>query len=341
MASPCRLGDMEPGTSRPHLPIGAYRLEFAADNPVILGEFPGSAWRGAFGHALKRAVCVTRERRCESCLLYRTCLYPYVFQTPPPPDAAKMRRYEAVPHPFALRPEPAPGDDGRVSLLLTLFGDANRHLAAILYALMRAASGERGIAGNRLMLRRVCQEEAPGSSAWIKIYEEGGVLAPLPPLPVPVPPVPPAITIHLHTPLRIKRDGRHVGAAEFRFSDLFRNLLRRISMLTYFHTDTPLETDFKALVTHAETIATRSELAWKDWTRYSARQKTLMRLGGLVGRIDIDGQDLAPFWPYLWLGQWTHAGAGATMGLGHYTLASLQVAREVKISATLSGDERT
>ncbi len=332
---------METEANGPRLAIGHYRLEFLAEKPIAFTGFAGSAWRGAFGHALKRTVCVTHERQCEKCLLYRSCPHPYLFQTPPPLGAAKMRRYEAVPHPFALRPEPFCGEDRCARLHLALFGHGNRHLATILYAFMRAASSERGIAGKRLTLQRVLQEEAPGSKAWRQVYEEGGALTPLPPAPVEIPPVPAAIAIQLRTPLRIKRDGRHVGPEEFRFSDLFRNLLRRLSMLTYFHTDTPLETDFKALIAHAEAIAARSELAWKDQTRYSLRQKTLMHLGGLVGRIDIEGQNLAPVWPYLWLGQWTHAGAGATMGLGYYTLASLQATRGGELSATFSGDGQT
>lgn len=315
---------MEAQTSGPHLAIGHYRLEFQAETPVFFGEFAGSAWRGAFGHALKRAVCVTHERRCEACLLYRTCPYPYVFQTPPPLGAAKMRRYEAVPHPFALRAEPSCAEDRRVRLHLLLFGHGNRHLATILYAFTRAASSERGISGKRLTLQRVYQEEAPGSNDWREIYQEGGTLVPLSPSMLVHPPAPAAVSLRLLTPLRLKRDGRHVGPDVFRFPDLFRNLLRRISMLTYFHTETPLETDFKALISYAETVTTRNELAWKDWSRYSARQKTLMHLGGLVGRIDIEGQDLTPVWPYLWLGQWTHAGAGATMGLGRYMIEPRQ-----------------
>lgn len=45
-----------------------------------------------------------------------------------------------------------------------------------------------------------------------------------------------------------------------------------------------------------------------------------MQLGGLVGIIRLEGLDLAPFWPYLWLGQWTHAGKATSIGLGRYTL---------------------
>lgn len=62
------------------------------------------------------------------------------------------------------------------------------------------------------------------------------------------------------------------------------------------------------------------KLAWKDWTRYSSRQKTTMQMGGLVGEILLELAEDAPFWPYLWLGQWVHAGKGTSMGLGCYTI---------------------
>jgi CRISPR/Cas system endoribonuclease Cas6 (RAMP superfamily) len=44
-----------------------------------------------------------------------------------------------------------------------------------------------------------------------------------------------------------------------------------------------------------------------------------MQLGGVIGEWTLEG-DLAPFWPYLHLGQWLHVGKNATFGLGHYQL---------------------
>ncbi len=55
------------------------------------------------------------------------------------------------------------------------------------------------------------------------------------------------MTLLLETPLRLKREEHVVTPETFGFGALFATLLRRISLLTAFHTDTPLETDFAGL----------------------------------------------------------------------------------------------
>lgn len=34
------------------IPFNHYRFHFETEHPIRLPAFPGSAWRGAFGHAL-------------------------------------------------------------------------------------------------------------------------------------------------------------------------------------------------------------------------------------------------------------------------------------------------
>lgn len=303
----------------PVIRVGVYRLVFSGE--AVARRFAESAWRGAFGHALRRVACVTREKRCPDCLLYRSCGYAYVFETPPPANAAKMRRYNHVPHPFALRVEE---DASHCALYLNLFGRGNTHLALIVYALAQAAAGGRGISGRQYRLQRVEQEIDPGAGEWRTIYEPDGKLQPLEARSPDIPDAPAFVRIDLRTPLRVKRNGHHVGPENFQFADLFSNLLRRISMLTSFHTDTPLETDFRELTQRAKEVHAEAALTWCDQKRYSARQEAEMQMGGVIGTLTVQGADLASFWPYLWLGQWTHAGSGATMGLGWYRLASLR-----------------
>lgn len=309
----------------PTLPLARYRLIFQADADARLPVYAGSAWRGVFGRALKRLVCVTHEPACPSCLLYRSCVYPYIFETPPDPAVGKLRKYTAVPRPFVLVPSAggafAPG--ARLALEITLFGHGNRYLPYIVQALSQA--GQRGVGKAAGALQLLQVEQAVDDEAvdddWRPIYTPGGALTPQPPVAPSLPPPPDRFTLTLATPLRLKVEGRHLTPAEFRFGALFTPLLRRISLLTAFHTAAPLETDFAALTRAAREVAVEScALRWHDWTRYSSRQDTLLRMGGLLGEIHLTGADLDPFWPYLWLGQWTHAGKGATMGLGRYRI---------------------
>jgi len=309
------------------LPIARYRLGFKvpAGTQTRRG-YAGSAWRGGFGHALKRTVCVTRERDCPKCLLYRSCVYPYVFETPPPPDTTKMRRYPAAPHPFVLTPidppEQAAGARPTMALMLTLIGRANAQLPYFVHALMRA--GEEGIGRGRprLVLADVSREDPLGGGNWQAIYSGDGPLQAHPPVTAAPPAVPrEVVEIAIDTPLRLKRDNQLVRPEVFRFSDLFRNLLRRISMLSYFHTENPLEAPFAELARASETVElVHRDLAWRDWTRYSSRQERTMQMGGVVGTVRLASDDLGPFWPYLWLGQWVHAGKGTSMGLGGYRI---------------------
>lgn len=300
--------------SVPVLPIGRYRAVFSGETSPRFSDFPANAWRGALGYALKRSVCVTRQRECKECMLYRSCLFPYFWDTPPHSGAEKMRKYEAAPHPFVLECD----ETQPLQLVFTLLGQANRHLPVFIHALTQAAAGSRGISGNVLTVRCVEQSSGLEDAAWRVIYQPDQSLAALPAQMPEIPPVPAACVLDIETPLRVKREGRIAGVRDFTFADLFGNLLRRVSMLTYFHADTPLETDFRALNEAARAVTAKCALTWREQTRYSNRQKSEMQLGGVVGRMSLENTDLAPFWPYLWLGQFTHAGKNATMGLGRY-----------------------
>ena len=86
-------------------PAARCRLEFTTEQPIHLPEYAGSALRGAFGHALRRAACVTREPDCSACALYRSCPYPAIFETPPPLHYAR-RTLSNVPQPFVVEPPP-------------------------------------------------------------------------------------------------------------------------------------------------------------------------------------------------------------------------------------------
>lgn len=312
-------------TAVPRLPLILTRLTFRAEEPVRLRAHAGFAWRGVFGWALKRTVCAMGLRPCEGCMLAASCLYPYVFETPPPESARRMTRYEAVPHPFALFTGPvcerslAAGEP--VTVDLTVFGNASRHLAFFIRAFELA--GQRGLSTRRARLALVRVEALPVDAGGEPqaIYEpEGAFRAPVA-REAAVPPCPGSVLLQLSTPLRLKENGTLVTPATFAARHLLSSLVRRISMLMYFHTGDALAADFRALkvaARGAEVVA--RDLRWLDLTRRSSRQATLMQMGGLVGSATLDLGNAEALWPYLWLGQFTQAGKGTTMGLGHYRL---------------------
>ncbi len=302
------------------IPINTYRFYFAVDGPVTLPKYPGSAWRGAFGHALKKTVCIVRNTPCNQCMLKNACAYSVVFETPPPANAEKMRKYTAAPHPFVLQfPVTAASADSLYPLDVILFGHGQRYLPYMVHALQTA--GRAGIGGHKQVfsLQTIASINDQGTAE--TIYKNGE-LKPSQPAELPaIPAMPTHIEITFHTPLRIKQENKNLASRQFNFGAFFGTLLRRISMISYFHTDTPLETDFAALTAQARTVQFASQqLKWYDWTRYSSRQQTEMNMGGLIGSVELDMQGLEEFWPYLWLGQWTHVGKGTSMGMGAYSI---------------------
>lgn len=126
------------------------------------------------------------------------------------------------------------------------------------------------------------------------------------------------ITISLRTPLRLRFDGHITDKIEFHI--LIRNLLRRISTLSYFHCGEKLELDFKGLIKRADAVKMiKPDTHWFDWKRYSTRQEEWMSLGGVTGTVSYEG-DLVEFMPLLKLGEYVHVGKGTSFGLGKYEI---------------------
>lgn len=304
----------------PVLPVFAYQFEFSTPQPTRLPQYPGSAWRGAFGHALKRTVCIVRDTPCANCMLKSSCAYSYIFETPPPQDTEKMRKYTASPHPFVLQfPEQDKADAGTYVLDVLVIGQGQRFFPYIVHALQKA--GQDGIGSGRQPFELDNIKQKLKNGRLESVYRAGQLSTQAGDSVAELPVMPKRIEMIIHTPLRIKQHGHNLNPETFSFGAFFGNLLRRISMLTYFHTDTPLETDFAGLTRQARQVTfSDKKLRWYDWVRYSSRQDTEMSMGGVIGTVALNMQGLDAFWPYLWLGQWTHAGKGTSMGLGHYRI---------------------
>jgi hypothetical protein len=303
------------------LALRRYRFRFEVIDTVYLPAFAGSTWRGMLGHALRDIACVRVCRSISECPQQPICAYRFLFETPPPPTTAKMRLYDRIPHPFVLDANGTGGTHLRgapVVLHVALIGRANQRVEEVVRALALAADRGAGRSRGRLRLVRVEVELRPGIDKWRPLGDlSGGDIAVVPE----VPPVSGPVRIHLVTPLRLREAEHNVTPSAFRPHHLLRNLLRRASLLSYFHSEAPLETDFARLTAEARSVEmSEADLRWLDWQRYSSRQRTYLSMGGLVGSFTLQSADLGPWWPILWTGQWLHAGKGTSMGLGKYRI---------------------
>lgn len=303
-------------------PAARYRFDFTVETPVRLHEYAGSALRGAFGHALKRSVCVTREKDCKTCALYRSCAYPAVFETPAP-ESHRLQKFSQIPNPYVIEPPPwgertyQVGDS--FSFHMVVIGQALRHLPLIVHAWQRALARGIGPASGTATLQTVWHC-LPDADACIFDAQTGALSAHTEQLP-PAPPEQEQATLQLTTQVRLQHNGKPLRPNQVTPQRLLVGLVKRAALMAEFHTPHAFELDFHALADKAASIRQQHQLVWRDWTRYSSRQQQRIKLGGVIGSWQLSGE-LAPFWPFLHLGQWLHVGKNATFGLGRYTLVS-------------------
>lgn len=303
------------------LEVGRYRFSWAALEPGVLPRFWGPALRGGLGHVLRRMVCVTRLPLCDGCLLRFRCAYPVLFQPFAPPDRAQGGRYARMPVPFVLR---VPFGDRSPRLLrqgdavafeLVLVGEANLHLPYYLLAV--AELGRRGLGPQRLRFR--LEEVAawtPGG--FVPVYRdgEGNLRTDVPPLAlnellVSREPVDARrLAVRFISPVRLDLEGDLVYPVEF--WHLVRGLVERMRALVACYGGDALPRPEGAEGVRRAEDRTR----WVDFSRYSTRQQTEMRLGGAVGTVIYEGEDLRPFWPLLAFGEWLGVGKLTSMGFG-------------------------
>ncbi len=317
------------------LPVA--RLEFAlrAEERAELPNFLGSTLRGAFGHALKRAVCVMERRDCETCPIVDRCLYPYLFETPAPPDLPQLRSQQQMPHPFIFEPPDTLPDHQRQAIKrgeelgfgLILIGRAVEAAPYVIYAIDEMADGGLGAGRGRFTLTEVRWFTTHGESLPVYSAADRRLVAP---------PdgamdlndylqkrlatfhAPSRLCLRFLTPTRIRIQGAVQTAMSFDL--LLGNLWRRLLLLQALHGARPVGLDKLWWRFETGVQCTRNELRFWDWERHSNRQQRKVKLGGFIGEIEYEGEKLAEYLPLALAGELLHVGGGTGFGLGRYQI---------------------
>ena len=321
-AQPPESSQEEGGYSLPSIPYVRLRFTLRAQEEAWLPAFTGSLLRGAFGHALRKAVCAMGPgQACETCRLRSACVYTRLFETfvegEPPPF---LHGLATAPRPFVLEPGEGSGRLGKgdgLSFDLLLVGRAVELLDYAVLAVERMAAGGLGRSRRRFGLEDVRHLDRDGawrSGLGSEASDMRGVREVMA-TPAPERVSRERINLRFLTPTRIRVKGHLSGGPGFR--ELAFAMLRRTLELAYFYVPgADVDWSFHELLELAGRVrVVGANLRWHDWRRYSNRQQTSMTLGGFVGDLQLEG-DLGPFLPLLEAATVLHVGKGTTFGLG-------------------------
>lgn len=303
----------------PDIPYLKLWFVFSALEDCTLPIFKGSMLRGAFGHALKKTVCVMGpEQPCLTCMLRPQCAYTRVFETfiegEPPPllDGLKTSPRPFVIDDFEPKRDFQKGD--HLEFDFSLFGRACEMHPYVIFAFMRA--GDRGFARQRhkFLLEKVLWQ----NDEWQQLYDGGrqalvGIAKPK--IVVTNGPLSSPLTLKFLTPTRIKYNNRLT--MDFSFRVLAFKMLSRVLEIAHFHVPgAEVNWEFRELLDAADEVRIASKrLYWEDVKRYSNRQNSKLTVGGFFGDLVLEG-DLEPFNQLLRTVEVLHVGKGTVFGLG-------------------------
>ena len=299
-------------------PIARYQLNVTMLSPIKLPFFSGSMLRGALGHSLRKVSCITHKKSCLNCPVVTSCPYPEIYE-PTAKPAEAVSGYTQLPALYVIEP-PQCGEKTlhtgeTFSFNMVLMGKALKQLPLIIFAWQKALQKGLTPQQSKAQLTKVAHENDEGFKPVWSIdqtqLEEHNQLISLPTLNTE------KISLELHTPTRLQRRGKPVGPDKLNARDLLAPLLRRQQLFSQLTAGETAQT-IRQQIDNTD-INLEHQLKWVDWTRYSNRQQQKMALGGIMGKLTLQG-DLAPYSQPLALGQWLHVGKNTTFGMGRYTV---------------------
>lgn len=301
-----------------------------AEEELFLPSFKGSTFRGVFGNTFRKIVCALKREDCTQCMLKKSCIYAYVFETflQEGQEIMNIEKYRNIPHPFIIEP---PLENGRhykvgdyLSFSVIIIGNAIKYLPYFIYTFHQCGKNGIGKGRGRFTLKTVSKGEEiiySDDREEVKIVSNETIE------------IPEEIDfncrevsqveLNLITPVRIKHERRFVSRLDFNV--LVKALLFRLNFLHYFHVEQrEPQWDYKKIIEMAKLIMVKEDKTyWRDWTRYSTRQDTKMKLGGICGKITYNGK-IKPFLPYLKAAEVLHIGKGTSFGLGKIMIERIQ-----------------
>ncbi len=258
-----------------------YKFTIDFEKKIYFDIFPGFIFRSVLGMELRKISCIFKGKKCQECDLKYQCVYSNIFETPIDKNNQILPGRNKAPHSFILSTEDLyRKTTSKIEMELTLLGQNTKYFPYIYYALKQA--GENGILRHRVKYKiteitvdnnsilnehnnlKIIENKIWKKTEDTKIQHK-------------------KIKIELKTPLRIKKEGKYLD--KITYSDIISATQRRMKTLLelYGEEEDLSQIDFLEKVETAKTY-------WLELERYSSRQRTKMKLGGVVGTIIVEGE---------------------------------------------------
>ena len=242
--------------------------------------------RSVMGKNLRSMCCIAHKNKCADCMYNATCAYSFLFETILQKDNTIVEGRNRASHPFAFtQGAKFSGEIEAYDFTITLFGKAIDFLPYIYAAFVRA--GQMGLFRDRV---RFEVEDVKVDDKSI-LYDKERINTDLKAKEIELKHFENAetskkeILIELKTPLRFKANGKY--SIDFSAQDFMNCLYRRTKTLCSLYGETEKNETYAV---NEMIEITEKSLKWSDTYHYSARQKELMKLGGVMGTFKIVGE---------------------------------------------------
>ena len=262
------------------------KLEPKEINPY---SFIGSTLRGAFGVALKRVVCINPAFKCEGCFASKNCIYYDFFEK------------KDITHKFCFDFELNPKN---YDFSLFLFEEASEYLPYVVSAIYKMLV-EIGLTKNREKFKIqeiICNDELIFKDEKFDLSGVNKREFEFKELDKNID----SLKIILKTPLRIKHQGKlldHIPSADILLRSIY-NRLRDLKNLPR-----------KKIDFEPKCKISKANVAFFDQKRRSNRQKRSLKIGGIIGEIELKNVDSMSY-NYFKLAEIIGIGKQTSFGMG-------------------------
>jgi len=245
-------------------------------------EFIGSSIRGVLGVALKKVVCINPSFNCKECFAKDNCVYYDFYES----DFAKFRLKINL--------------SSKLEFKIILFEETIKEAPFIISGIYKAFR-EIGLTKQRIKIDNfiILYNNQLVFDKEFKKFENT-------PLNFEIREIKKDFTLKINTPIRIKENNKFVRD-DIKLETIIRSINHRFNKLK--------NSEIKKLDFTPKYEEVYKNLYFKDLIRYSNRQKTKMKLGGILGEIIYKNVDEESF-KLLKLGELIGVGKQVTFGLG-------------------------